>query len=395
MIKSFNLLIIFILSSTLLMAQDGIQFDSISWSQAFDRAEKQEKLIFLEGYVAWSEPCADLEDFVFTDPEVGAYFNQHFVNMRLDMEDFPGSAVAEAYEITSYPTMLFIAPDGEIIHRGCGAVSTGTLLKMGKEAVEGNHLTALQQKFESGERSLGFLETYSRMLQNACLETSPIAEAYFDETPQSEWLSAKSWEILRMNVNDPYSPVFQYLLAYHDRFALEFGKDTVDEKINNVLLDQLISIYEGVDQTLFASQALKSIIEKVEFKGKEPMLSLVGLKIADQKRDWESYAQYAQDVVEEQEVSDPDQLNDFAWKFYLYVEEKPALQAALEWMKDVIDQYNDATYLDTYASLSYRLGMQKQAVKFGKKALKAAIDQRLDLEHYRAQLAMYEDDGKE
>src|ERR1044071_4690754 len=57
--------------------------------EAFARAKKEKKLIFLSiGYSScyW---CHVMERQVFSNPEIARYMNEHFVNIKVDREERP------------------------------------------------------------------------------------------------------------------------------------------------------------------------------------------------------------------------------------------------------------------------------------------------------------------
>lgn len=376
-------------------AQDeGVVFQDISWDEALQVAADENKLIFLEGYVHWSQPCAVLEKYVFTDQEVGLFFNERFVNIRLDMDDFPGAQLGEMFGVNSYPTLLFLDPQGNLVHRGCGALETNELISLGHQALSDSTLQAFEARYQQGDRSNDFLVNYSLLLADACMDTDFLVEDFFGDMPKTNWVDAAAWNMINLNVSEAYSEQFQFLLQNREAFAQRYGQDTVDAKIYTVLLDQLIAIYEGADLTLFATQALEKLIQEVDFNQQQKLLSLTQLKTADLKANWQQYGASAVKVVEEQEVSDPDQLNEFGWKFYLFVDDREHLAQAAAWMKGVITANPNATYLDTYASLQYKLGNTKEAIKYGKQALEAAELELEDLMHYREQLAMFQAGAK-
>lgn len=380
---------IFMLIAFCSKAQEGVSFEELDWIEALEKANEENKLVFLEAYVNWSQPCTMLEKFALQDEGVGAFYNENFINIRMDMEAFPGVELAEIYEIYAFPYLLFVRPDGEVVHRGCGVLDAKEMIALGKEAMGGQNLAYYQEKFDSGDRSAEFLAEYSMLLENACMDKTRLIEEYFRTVKYEDWTNEASWTMINLNVTDPYSDQFQYLMKNQSEFAGKYGKDTVDKKIYNVLLDQFIAIYEGADITLFATQALRDMLSKIDFNQKNELKSLVDMKYADLKQNWDLYAENAVKVVKEQGVTDPDQLNEFGWKFYLFVNDQEKLQMAVEWMEKVLKEYPDATYMDTYASLLYKTGNQKRAVRFAEKALQAAEYELQDLMHYEVQLEKF------
>ncbi|MFT7029395.1 MAG: thioredoxin-related protein [Marinoscillum sp.] len=389
MIKPFLSVCFIFITTFISLAQDGINFEKLEWGEALQKAKESNQLVFLEGYTNWSQPCAILEKYTFSDKEVAGFYNHNFINVRIDMEDIPGFLIAEEYLVSSFPVLLFLDGEGQVIHRGCGAIASDELIALGKTALGNDHLAAMDSVFNAGERSSVFIVKYSEALNSACLDPSELVETYFASLPHKEWTNNTSWDMINLNVSDPFSEPFQYLMSYQDMYALKYGKDTVDQKIYNVLLDQIIAIYEGEDLTYLATRAIERLISFTDFNGKEELLSLTRLKTADLKENWPVYAQNAIKVVKEQEVTDPDQLNEFAWKFYLFVDDKSHLELAAGWMKQVLEGYPNATYYDSYASLLFKLGRTKEAIKSSEKALQAAVIEFEDLMHFESQLEKF------
>lgn len=390
-LSSIFLIVLLIAVNYQVKGQDtGIVFEELEWEDLLAKAKTEQKLVFVEGFVTWSEPCAILEEYVLSDKEVGEFYNSHFINVQVDMEDYLGIQLSELYEIESYPVFLFLDAEGNMVHRGCGAVESSEFIGMGEVATGSNSLSEMQKKFESGDQSLDFLVEYSLALEDACMDKSSIVDVFFENTNQKDWINEPYWTMINLNVSDPYSEQIQYLMAHADQYASKYGKDTVEAKLYNVMLDQLISIYEGADLTLFATQALKHLMAGVDFEDKGQLLNLANLKVNDLKENWPAYAANVISVVEEQEVEDPDQLNEFGWKFYLFVDSPSQLEEAAKWMKEVLKNYPDATYYDTYASLKYKMGDLKEAMKFGQLALQAAELEGEDPIHYKNQLKMFQ-----
>ena len=67
-------------------AQDGIQFESGTWSQVKEKAQREKKVIFVDVYTSWCIPCKKMVKEVFVLPEVGQRFNKDFINYKIDAE---------------------------------------------------------------------------------------------------------------------------------------------------------------------------------------------------------------------------------------------------------------------------------------------------------------------
>jgi len=116
-------------------ASEGIAFFQGTWQEALEKAKKENKIVFLDAYASWCGPCKFLKSNVFTDARVGSYFNEHFVNMEVDMEKGEGKNLARMYAVGAYPTLFFIRPDGSVANKSVGYVSADQLIDLGAKTL--------------------------------------------------------------------------------------------------------------------------------------------------------------------------------------------------------------------------------------------------------------------
>jgi thioredoxin 1 len=111
-----------------------IKFTTQQWAQTLQLAKEKQQLIFVDAYASWCGPCKELKSQTFTDPKVAVYFNKNFVNVSLDMEKGEGVKFAEKYEVDSYPTLLLINGDGNIVAKSEGFLDAAQLNSWVKKA---------------------------------------------------------------------------------------------------------------------------------------------------------------------------------------------------------------------------------------------------------------------
>ena len=87
-------------------------------------------------YADWCGPCKYMDANVFSKEPVAMKFNTRFVNFKVDAEDFDGFNVARKYNVRSYPTYLFLKPDGEVLYRLEGVYTVEGMLEEAKFAEE-------------------------------------------------------------------------------------------------------------------------------------------------------------------------------------------------------------------------------------------------------------------
>lgn len=113
----------------------GIEFSSISWEKALEKAKAERKLVFLDAYTSWCGPCKLLKSRTFTDEKAGEFFNKNFVNVAFDMEKGEGRELAKKLNIRAYPTLVFVDGDGNPVVLTEGFVNPGQLIKFGNHAL--------------------------------------------------------------------------------------------------------------------------------------------------------------------------------------------------------------------------------------------------------------------
>lgn len=112
----------------------GIIFFEGSWQEVLALAKKENKLIFLDAYASWCGPCKMMKHKVFPSSEVGEYFNQNFINVKMDMEKGEGPDLAIKYEVTAYPSLYFIDYTGKVKKYSVGYHNAKQLIGLGQLA---------------------------------------------------------------------------------------------------------------------------------------------------------------------------------------------------------------------------------------------------------------------
>ncbi|TVQ82699.1 MAG: DUF255 domain-containing protein [Bacteroidetes bacterium] len=115
--------------------EKGLQFLNISWEEALQKAQAENKLIFVDFYAEWCGRCKRLKENTFPDPEVGALFNKNFINLAFDIEKADGKALAEKYDVRRHPTLLFVNGQGEVVEQATGFQNTRRLIQLGQSAL--------------------------------------------------------------------------------------------------------------------------------------------------------------------------------------------------------------------------------------------------------------------
>ena len=117
-------------------SKTSIAFSQSRWQELLTLAKAENKVIFVDIYATWCGPCKLLKKTTFMNDEVGDFFNSHFINAAFDGEKPEGRLLVQQYGVHSYPTMLFINPDGTIRETAIGYHTSSQLLKRATQVLK-------------------------------------------------------------------------------------------------------------------------------------------------------------------------------------------------------------------------------------------------------------------
>ena len=353
--------------STAAFGQDGIEFFDGDWKSILAQAEKEDKLVFVDAYTVWCGPCKKMARDVFPQKEVGDFYNEKFINVQMDMEKGEGLTLARKYKVAVYPTLLFVAPDGALVHRSAGYKDSPDFIALGNSALDpSKRISSLKERFENGDRNPDFLKNYTAVLYEAYDGSHvPIAEAYLKT--QQDLNTIENMSFIFKYVNDVNSPLFDHFLENKDLYVQTFGQMEVSTKFQTLIYS---SINESSDKS--SLEQIDALYKKVYPEKAEQLSAAFRLTYYRQAGDRENFAKSAIQYYKDFPSEDPGELNDMAWTFYTVVDDKKQLKQAVKWAKQSIKLDNNFYNNDTLAALYSKLGKKKSAIKAAKKAIEIA-----------------------
>ena len=214
-LASIFLYIGLLLSPLISNAADGIQFFEGSWKALLQLAKEQNKPIFVDVYTDWCPPCKRMDKEVLPLAAVGAVYNKSFINYKLDAEKGEGIKLAKQYEVGSYPTYLYLSPEGVLLARVLDYQEPDIFIAHAHEAVSKNReqvLSKLDKQFQAGNRDLSFLKAYIVQKKDLGLDNSLEFDAYFNAQASTEREKPANIDFISNNLNHAKGAAFDLLV---------------------------------------------------------------------------------------------------------------------------------------------------------------------------------------
>ena len=226
-------IIIFLLSFVVSGQAQGIHFFQGTWSETIKKAASENKLIFIDFYTQWCGPCYNMAKDVFTKSEVGQFYNQHFINVKIDAENGEGIELAKKYKVRSYPTYAYIDPQTEeMVHRSSSRQSAEQFIYTAQSALT-PHLRSfyLDEEYQKGNRDKNFLINY--IIYKASVYARPEVQVAFKELLEQASLKEKQiWDLYVSSISG-LNPYTQLISDDYQDFCIKLGKNEVDKKLKN------------------------------------------------------------------------------------------------------------------------------------------------------------------
>lgn len=109
-----------------------------SWNAGLSSAAATDRPVVVDVYTDWCRWCRQMDREVYGRADVGRYLASHFVTIKLDAEsaepvsyrgrNLTARALASSFDVSGYPTTIFLAADGGHLANVPGYVEPGRFL---------------------------------------------------------------------------------------------------------------------------------------------------------------------------------------------------------------------------------------------------------------------------
>ncbi|MEZ4883878.1 MAG: thioredoxin family protein [Chitinophagales bacterium] len=377
--KLFTVLLLFICTVSYAQQSEGINFFEGSWEEVLAEAQKTNKPIFMDAYASWCKPCKMMSKDVFPQANVGAYFNDKYVSVKIDMEKGEGIELAKKYGVRVYPTFLFINPEGEALHKSAGYRPANEFVQVGKDGIDENkQYYALEAKYEAGDKTPSVLYNYAMAMygSDAYYQSGSVADEYLQQLDKKELKSQKTMDMVMTIPINYDGTAAQLLLNNRKKYVKAYTSEKVDNKFLGMMKSKVAMAAKN-DDAKALRESTTFISENIPAKADEWNAKL-SMSFYEQTDNWKEYANVASKYVENHAMDNAETLNSIAWVFYENVDDNAHLQKAVEWADRSIELEKNYYNTDTKAALHFKLGQYEEALEAAKVAITAAIEEEME-----------------
>ncbi|MBU0612207.1 thioredoxin family protein [Patescibacteria group bacterium] len=372
--KKMIFLLLAVLGTVAVFAQSGIRFEdgSLSFDEIIQKAKNENKIIFVDCYTTWCGPCKWMEKNVFPNDTVGDFYNQ-FICVSLDMQKGDGPIVAGNFEVSCFPTYLFINGDGKTLYRASGSCDVKGFIEIGRQAlVPENQYFLFKEKYNAGNISKEELLTYMKLRERSCLSISQEKDEFF--SLPSDDSDSLDWVVLRDFGVELHSFLFKIVVSSRDTLYILHGEEEVNRIIFNSYLEGMMKcLYgEAIDTVRYAK--LKLELLELGLPSTQNFINDCDLSFYSMTREWDKFASTAVRYIESLPKNEEEYLglNNIAYIFYENVEDSAYLNLALDWAKRSVELKKVYFNMDTYASILFKTGHKEEALKVAEEAVEMA-----------------------
>ncbi|MCO4292845.1 DUF255 domain-containing protein [Solitalea sp. MAHUQ-68] len=349
------------------------------FKEVLAEAKKQNKLIFFDAYTSWCGPCKVMANTVFKTDSVADFFNQTFVNLKVDMEKGEGPKLKDRFDVAAYPTLLFIDGDGNLVHKIVGSAPVNEFMAESRKALHPeNTVYGLEKKFNAGDHSEATSLAYMTALETAYEHTKmgEVAKVYFDALPQNTLLDSKNWELESRFLFDVSSKAFAYLYGKSDDLKAKYGAGKVDMYFNQVFGNTIGSLKKAYASNINLpaaknrATAMEALLASSNSPSDQQQLTALHLAQFAGTNQWDQYCALINNTLKKAPAGQKPNSYSILWAGMEMVRSAPVKYSttALKWAdyynEDKEDLFTQILASDLRKMASKKLGKTKEAEAF-------------------------------
>lgn len=352
--------------------KSGMNFRKISFKQGLEAAKAEKKPLYIHCYADWCHYCKYMVDSVYTDKEVGEFFNANFISIKVNMEK-EGIDLAKSIKGHTWPTMLFYDTTGEMMHRAAGRRYKQPFLELGREALDPRRqMRYFKNKYNDSTATPNEVQLYFRMQEIAGMDAQLMIDDYLRKQSDSDFTNQNNWRIMYDIIKDPTLLVMKRIIDNKKILEAKYTTDSINNKLITLHNSYLMQYVQQLDSVGY-ERAKRKIRENKKLDISDKICAFADLNKYKMKSQWDIYRVEGRKFVEKYAMDDFKRLVDVASVYYEhFAGDKELMLLSEQWVKrsiSIADLYKGNNLL---ASISFVLGKKEQALNAANHAIELA-----------------------
>lgn len=229
-----KIVLILLMSIGVFSAMGQTNFRHITYKEALEAAKAENKLVFLDFYTVWCGPCKNMLANIFPLKNVGDYFNEKFVSVKIDAEKGEGPQLTKLYKVIAYPTFVVIDADEKVVTTILGGAPDGDkfIALVDRRIDPERRPERLQERYDSGERTANLISLFSGLKMEQAFqnprpdmkkkeEAYKMVQDYFDGLNDAQKLLSENLFMYTSFTEKPTDAIARYMIENRDKFAAD------------------------------------------------------------------------------------------------------------------------------------------------------------------------------
>lgn len=347
--------------------------------QDYDKSQKlalkEDKLILIDFYTSWCQPCKILDKYVFQNDSIKKILAQNFILLKYNAENDSVFHLSKKHHVSSYPTGLILNKEGFIVNRkyGFSGQDESSLQKETIEFTEEGLALQLDNNIIRGysnhikpDKYPDFYKNYINRT-NTKIDTAELSN-YFKNADDK--FSEEYFSTLIYFGRDAPVRMANLVLENKEKYTQLYGKTDVETLLYFLSSAKFkLAISELSDEKY--NEALAFTKHALSEKWLSSILPYLEKEYLIAQNQWSKVYDINEKLKAEGEF-DNSYVNNFSWQVYKKCDDQKVIKKCLEWMKVVTNEEASYMYLDTYAYLMHKSGNKEETKRIALLAIEAA-----------------------
>ncbi len=211
----------------------GIKFFKGNLEEAIAKAKEENKLVFIDAYAAWCGPCKMMDRSTFKEDAVGEYYNEKFINVKLNVDDKSNEQFVSAQAIRSIPYYAFLNGEGTVVHSGMGFLEESEFIQLGQ--------TAMGYWQDSQMSDADIAEQAPGAAKRACAILSPMLKI-------AQQIEAEGEAAKMEDYQDDIAKYSEQLQAFEQEFGGKMNNPAFMEAFMTALKGECSEVYDMMQE---------------------------------------------------------------------------------------------------------------------------------------------------